>query len=269
MYSVRLTEVTLMARTVALERLSKEGYGQVICYPRCETEELARRLEEMRELGVKALSFEGEKTVSNTRVLGKGCVGIVVLAHTETGRVALKIRRTDADRAGMKREAEMLRMANEVNVGPKLLGFGEDLLMMDFVDGILFPGWIEAVAGEENGKLRVGRVLREILEQCWRLDEAGLDHGELSQASKHIIVDREDDAVILDFETASNGRRASNVTSVCHYFFMRGKPADLISQTIGGIEREKLLLVLRRYRRNRTRDNFEAILRACLVSGVD
>ncbi|NIM45322.1 MAG: serine/threonine protein kinase, partial [Nitrososphaeria archaeon] len=177
-----------MVKTVALGRLGEEGYGQVICYPRCETGELAKRLSEMRELGVKALSFRGEKRIGNIRVLGKGCVGIVVLAQTETGRAALKIRRTDADRAGMKREAEMLRIANGVEVGPKLLGFTENLLMMKFVDGILLPGWIETLEEKEGANLRVGRVLRDVLEQCWRLDEAGLDHGELSRASKHIII---------------------------------------------------------------------------------
>ena len=255
----------MMAKTVALERLSKEGYGQVLCYPRCETGELERRFTEMRKLGVKALCFKGEKTINNIRVLGKGCVGIVVLARTETSRVALKIRRTDADRTEMRHEAEMLRMANRVDVGPRLLGFTENLLMMEFVDGLLIPRWIETLEDKGNARLRVRGVLKDILEQCWRLDETGLDHGELSRASKHIIIDEEGRACILDFETASNRRKVANVTSVSHYLFMRGKTADLIREKTGGMKRESLLASLKTYKKNRTRGNFEAILRACGV----
>ena len=258
-------EVALMGKTLALERLKEGGYGEVLCYPRCETGELDRRLAEMRRLGVRALCFEGEKTVNSVRVLGKGCVGIVVVAQTETGRVALKIRRTDADRTGMKREAEMLRIANGVDVGPRLLAFTENLLMMEFVDGLLIPRWIETLEDKEDARLRVRGVLKDVLEQCWRLDETGLDHGELSQASKHIIIHREGKACILDFETASNTRKVANVTSVSHYLFMRGKTADLIRDKIGGMSRENLLASLRTYKKNRTRGNFEAVLRACGV----
>jgi len=108
--------------------------------------------------------FRGDRLVNNVKVLGKGCVGIVVLAYTAAGKVALKIRRTDADRAGMKHEAQMLRAANSVGVGPKLLDFSENLLMMEFVDGLLIPRWVEALEKEDNARLRVERVLRDILE---------------------------------------------------------------------------------------------------------
>jgi len=254
-----------MDEIVPLKRLKKEGCGQIICYPRCDEEELDRRLAEMKRLGVKALLLKGERTINNIPVLGKGCVGIVVLAQTETGKVALKIRRTDADRAGMKREAEMLRIANSMDIGPKLLGFSENFLSMEFIDGISLYRWIETLEEEEYAKLRIRRVLREILEQCWRLDEAGLDHGELSRAPKHIIVDSGDKSYILDFESASVMRKVSNVTSVCQYLFMRSKVAELIGERIGRIKIEKFLAALRMYKRNRTRENFETVLRACML----
>jgi putative serine/threonine protein kinase len=219
----------------------------------------------MRHLGVKALCFKGEKKVNNISVLGKGCVGIVVLAYTDTGKVALKIRRTDANRKGMKREADMLRIANSVNVGSRLLGFDENILLMELVDGTFLHRWIENLEEREDTTMRVRGVLREIMEQCRRLDEIGLDHGELSRAPKHIIVDADDKVCILDFETASITRKVSNVTSICHYLFMRGKTAELISEKIGERNREDLLTALRVYKEKRTSENFESILRACML----
>ncbi|MCW4020209.1 MAG: serine/threonine protein kinase [Candidatus Bathyarchaeota archaeon] len=254
-----------MDKIVPLEKLEGERYGRVICYPKCDAEEWSRRLAEMRHLGVEALRFKGEKNVDNIPVLGKGCVGIVVLAHTETGKVALKIRRTDADRAGMKHEAEMLRIANSVDVGPRLLGFTENLLMMEFVNGVLLSRWIETLEDKEDAKPRVRRALREILGQCWRLDETGLDHGELSWAPKHIIIHDEDDVCILDFETASVTRKVSNVTSVCQYLFMRGKTAELISERTEPRDKDRLVAALRVYKKSRTRGSFQGVLEGCLL----
>ena len=198
---------------VPLKRLAEERYGQVICYPKYDIKELKHRLKELRKLGVTAIEFAGEKMAFNTPVLGKGCVGIVVAAQTNRGRVAIKIRRVDADRSGMQHEAEMLRRANSIGVGPLLLDVTKDFLLMSFVEGTLLPQWVEALKGRGT-KSRLRRVVRAVLEQCWSLDEGGLDHGELSRAPKHIIVDSNDNPHIVDFETASVTRRVSNVTSI-------------------------------------------------------
>jgi putative serine/threonine protein kinase len=254
-----------MNECAPLDNLEEEHYGLVICYPRYSPEELKRRLTEMRTLGVEALCFVGEKNVGSLRVLGKGCVGIVVLARTKNGEAALKIRRTDADRSEMKHEAEMLQIANSVGVGTKLLSFSENLLLMEFMSGPLLPKWVENVRAEKDAGLKVRGVLRETLEQCRRLDEAGLDHGELVYASKHIVVDAEDTPCLLDFETASTMRRVSNVTSVCNYLFLSGEMAELTKEWFGKMGRNSLIEALRRYKRSPSRIGFEEVLRNCLL----
>jgi len=252
-----------MVFRIPLDRLSEEKFARVICYPAGHPKELERRLCEMRMLGIKALCFAGDKKIGNVSILGKGYVGIVVSACTEMGKTALKIRRTDADRETMKHEAEMLKIANSVNVGPKLIGFTQNLLLMDFIEGALLPMWIERVMREKNAVKRIRGVLRNVLEQCRRLDEVGLDHGELSRAPRHIIVDNEDDPWILDFETASTTRRVSNVTSICQFLFLKGKTANLISEATNHNVEDKLIPFLRSYKRNSTQKNFNEILKAC------
>jgi len=252
-----------MGKIVPLNRLITEGYGPIVCYPKFDAEELNRRLKEMKQLGIKALWFKGEKMINNVPVLGKGYVGIVVLAETASETVALKIRRTDSGRTAMKHEAEMLRTANSVDVGPRLHGFTENLLTMEFVEGPFLPVWIDALGNTEDDRQRLRKVLRDILEQCWRLDEVGLDHGELSRAPKHIIVRYSDEACILDFETSSVSRRVSNVTSICQFLFMRGKTVESIARRIGAIDEKRLLSALRTYKKNRNRHSFEKVLKAC------
>ncbi len=248
--------------TISLKELDENKYGQVLCYPKFEQEELEKRLKELEQLGVKAVEFTGEKKISEVPVLGKGCVGIVVVAYTSLGRTALKIRRADADRKEMFHEAEMLKLANTVKVGPKQLEVSENFLLMEFVDGNHFPQWIESLRGREM-QSRVRKVLRDVLEQCYRLDEAGLDHGELSNAPKHIIVDADDHPHLVDFETASINRRVSNVTSVCQYLFLRSQIAEKVKTKLGKIDEKELIKALQTYKQGRLRKNFKKILEKC------
>jgi putative serine/threonine protein kinase len=213
------------------------------------------------------LEFVGEKTVFNVPVLGKGCVGVVVSARVSNEKVALKIRRMDADRVGMQREAEMLQIANKIGVGPRLIGSSENFLLMEFVEGNLLPQWIEKLKGKGT-RNRIRRILRDVLEQCWRLDETGLDHGELSRAPKHIIVDEDDHAHLVDFETASVQRRVSNVTSMCQYLFIGSQTAKIMLCKLGKIDQLTLRIFLKNYKQNRTRENFAKILNLCKLGRV-
>ena len=248
---------------VSLKVLRERKHCKVLCYPRFEQEESGRRLKELERLGVKALEFTGEKSVFDVPVLGKGCVGIVVVAYTNSGRAALKIRRVDADRKGMFHEGEMLKRANAIEVGPKLLEISENFLLMELVEGTHFPEWIESL-GEREAQSRVRLVLKDILEQCYRLDEAGLDHGELSNAPKHIIVDADDRIYLVDFETASINRRVSNVTSVCQYLFLGSQIAEKVKEKLGKVDEKQLIQKLRTYKRERTKENFEKLLEKIL-----
>jgi putative serine/threonine protein kinase len=247
---------------ISLKRLQEKKYAQVLCYPKHDLKEMRKRLKELKKLGVKAVEFTGEKMAFDMPVLGKGCVGIVVAVHTDVGKGALKIRRVDADRAGMQNEAEMQRRANAINVGPKLFNVTENFLLMEFIEGTLLPQWIEALRGKGT-RSRIRRVLRAVLEQCYSLDEAGLDHGELSRAPKHIIVDADNRPHLVDFETASINRKASNVTSICQYLFIGSKTAKTIQRKLGGVNEKELVSALRNYKQKRTQESFKKILDVC------
>jgi putative serine/threonine protein kinase len=250
------------AFTLPLGKLKEEPYASLLCYPRVSNVELRNRLKELQRLGVKALEFYGNKQVCQVSVLGKGCVGIVVVAYVDGEKAALKIRRVDADRSGLQHEAEMLAKANSVQVGPKLLDASKNFLLMQFIDGDLLPDWLERHG--EKGLIR--KVLSDVLEQCWRLDEIGLDHGELSHAPKHIIVGKDGKPSIVDFETASVNRRPSNVTSICQFLLVSGAVAEVVAEKVGRRGAETIVEGLRLYKNNRTRENFEKILHCLLYS---
>jgi putative serine/threonine protein kinase len=250
-------------QVVSLKALRKIKHCRILGYPRCEQENLERRLKELEGLGVQALEFTGEKSIFDVPVLGKGCVGIVVVAYTSSGRAALKIRRVDADRKGMFYEGEMLKRANTINVGPKVLEISENFLLMELIEGNHFPEWIESL-GERDAKSSVRLVLKDVLEQCYKLDKMGLDHGELSNAAKHILVNDNNRSFLVDFETASINRRVSNVTSVCHYFFLGSQIAYNVKRKLRKLNEKELIKALRIYKRKGVRKNYERLVEIIL-----
>ena len=185
--------------TIPVETLIEEPYASIVCYPRANPTEMQKRIEELQLHDVSAVEFVGKTSASNIPVLGKGYVGVVVVAYVNGERVALKMRRIDADRESLEREAELLVKANRIEVGPKFLAVSRNFLLMQLIDGDLLEDWLET----SRDKQLVRKVLVDILEQCWRLDEAGLDQGELSKAPKHLLVDKADKPFIVDFVTAS------------------------------------------------------------------
>jgi putative serine/threonine protein kinase len=247
---------------VPIEELKTQPYASILCFPNPNEQELKSRLQELCSLGVSALEFAGEASLFGVKVpvLGKGFVGIVVIAHLSGQRVAVKIRRVDADRADLLHEAVMIAKANSVQVAPKLVASSKNFLLMQFIDGNLLPNWLKT----NQERTAVRQVLRQVLEQCYRLDEAGLDHGELSKAPKHLLVDKAENVFMVDFETASIERHVSNVTAVCQYLFAGNSSASKILTEIFG-ERNRLDFIdaLRAYKRNRNRENFKNLVKFC------
>jgi putative serine/threonine protein kinase len=248
---------------VPVDELTREPYASVLCFPTPSNAEAKSRVEELKSLGVTALEFCGEASLFglSVPVLGKGFVGVVVVAHLRCEKVAVKIRRLDADRDDLLHEAEMLSKAACADAAPKLVSVSKNFLLMQLIKGELLPKWLETNRNAEVVK----RVLRNVLEACYRLDEAGLDHGELSKAPKHVIVDRQLRPWIVDFETASDKRKTANVPAMSHFLFTSpGEVGRIVAEILGPKNREEMILALHDYKRNKSVENFERVVQACL-----
>jgi len=242
---------------VPLNKLVEEPYSTILGYPKATKRELANRITELRKLGVKGILFTGQAMLNSLNVLGKGYVGVVVLSKYKTREVALKIRRIDASRSEMDGEARLLRLANEVSVGPKLIDSSKNFMIMEYLEGKKIVDWIGELKGKGSAaKLKI--VIKKVLEDCYNLDKIRLDHGELSHIHKHVIIGKS--ISIIDFESASVNRRVSNVTSATQSIFIGSGISKLVKKIIKEPQREKLITSLRKYKSEQSRKNFEAIL---------
>lgn len=232
----------------------------VISYPHFSECEYKDRIIEMESLGITSINLGGKTIVNGTHIAGKGCVGIVVKAKAGSKICALKIRRTDADRKTMDNEARFHKMANSACIGPNLEGHTKNLIAMEFVTGQSIIDW---VVGNKATKSKMCTLAAAILEQCFSLDVAGLDHGELSRLTRHVIVS--DRPYIIDFESASITRKTCNVTAAAQSILLYGIVANKVKKILGNTDREKVIEALRTYKHFHTRANFDAVLDSLLI----
>ena len=242
---------------VKLGKITEPPYSDIWVYPKGTRAQIKSRIKELKALGVESISFQGKLQVGTISILGKGYVGIVVLGKIGRKKVAVKIRRNDSPRKNLKREAELLKITNQSNVGPKLVGFSKNFLVMEYLEGEKIGDWVASLK-KRGSSSQLKTIIKKILEDCYKLDRIGLDHGELSNIVKHVIVGNK--TTIIDFESSSVDRRVSNVTSATQAFCI----GSGISKIIGCIckipKKEKMIVVLRRYKQEQTRDSFENLL---------
>ena len=244
---------------ISIKKFADEPYSKILGYPKATSRQIKLRINELEKLKIKSISLTGPTTIGNLSILGKGYVGVVVIAKKGSKEIALKIRRTDAPRKNMKDESILLKLVNSVDVGPKMYDVSKNFLVMEYLEGEKFSDWIDLLKGIGSAR-KLKTTIKSVLEDCYRLDQLGFDHGELSNISKHVIVGKTK-ASLIDFESSSTNRRPSNVTSITQAFFIGSGNARKAQKIYKNPPKEKIIEVLKQYKQEKTRENFEKLLK--------
>ena len=112
--------------------------------------------------------------------------------------------------------------------------------------------------GKQDIKL-LKSIMQKILEDCYSLDVIGLDHGELSTISKHVVIGKSK-TTIIDYESASTQRRVSNVTSATQAICIGSGISKIVRKIYRMPSKNKIIKILRSYKQEQNRQNFEKIL---------
>ena len=190
-------------------------------------------------------------------ILGKGYAGIVVLGKMGRKKVAVKIRRNDSPRKNLEKEAVLLKIINKHKIGPKLIASSKNFLVMEYLDGEKVGDWVDGLKKNGNSS-QLKLIIKKVLEDCYSLDRIGLDHGELSNLSKHVIIGKK--TTIIDFESSSMDRKVSNVTSATQAFCIGSRISKIVGRVYKIPKKQKMITVLRRYKHEGTRESFENLL---------
>ena len=254
--------------TIQVSKLDQATHGQVICYPGNNLKSFSSRVNQLKKLGVEQVIFEGTSKIGSYGVIGKGCVSIVLKGRIKNHKdiVAIKCRRVDANRKTMKQDFELQKHANSFGVGPKAISCSNDFFVMEYVDSVKIGKWFQKLKTRSSKKF-IRALIRDSLTQCYLLDVNGLDHGELSNPAKHILLRKDSSSLItprvaiIDYESAGTGRKVSNLTSVAQFFFLGGWQSEKVRKILG-VQRgkKKLISLLREYKQDSSKQSFEKLL---------
>ena len=235
-----------------------EPYSKILGYPNPTKRQLNSRLNELRKLGISKVAFKGNTRIENLNILGKGYVGIVILGKKENKSIALKIRRLDSQRDEMVKEGKLLKMANQVGVGPKLIAATKNFLVMEYLPGENIGSWFNNIA-TKNANSKAKKIIKKVLTDCYKLDKIGLDHGELSSISKHVIIGKK--ISLIDFESSSSKRRVANVTSATQGIYIGSGLSKMIKKIYKIPRKDKIIKALRTYKNNPNQKTFQELLK--------
>ena len=246
------------------EELTKTPYISVLTYPRISLGSAKSRIKQLEKIGVTGIVFEGHARIGRLGILGLGTVGVAVRAEANGQSYALKIRRTDANRANMDEEARIATLANKVGVGPEVKAHTRDLILMKLLRTEELDEWLRGLRGQ--GKRNEAReMVHSILNQCRKLDIMGIDHGQLSNLRKHAVV-AEGSPWIIDFESAATTRKPRNVTTAAQYLLIGGRLSPLMRRTLGIRDTGPLLKLLSEYKREMSDYRYARILEGLRIA---
>ena len=126
-------------------------------------------------------------------------------------KVAIKIKRQESN-ATLDEEAKWLELVNQHSIGPRLLFSGENYVVYEFVEGQYLPDWMK-----DKSKELIQKVLVNIVQQCLVLDQLHITKEEMHHPIKHILVDKMNRPVLIDFERCYTTDNPKNVTQFVDY----------------------------------------------------
>ena len=109
-------------------------------------------------------------------------------------------------------------------------------------------------------RARAREILHLLLNQCRKLDLIDLDHGQLSDLRKHVIM-AGDMPYIIDFESSSQRRAPKNVTTASQYLLIGGRCAPFVKRLLGIKDQGPVLEALKAYKKDRSDGNYASLLK--------
>ena len=176
--------------------------------------------------------------LTNIEFLAKGKRSLVFTAKYKKRLVAIKVKKKSSKAINrLENEAKFLKILNKHNIGPKLIKQGKDYIIYEFVKGKPILKY----------KKNIKKVILNVLDQCYILDQLKINKLEMHHPVKHIIIDKS--PVMIDFERCYYTKHPKNITQFCQFLMNTNKT----------LNKKLLINALKIYKSKQNKNNFNQI----------
>jgi release factor glutamine methyltransferase len=194
--------------------------------------------------------------VKNLKFFSKGKRGLIYTGKFKKTKAAVKIKNPRSEVPGrIHIEGHNLNIVNKLKIGPKLLKASDDYIIYKFVEGTLFPKFLE-----KSSKKDTLSILKQLFSQMRTLDKNQMNKEEMSNPYKHIIVTKKKKVVLIDFERSNKTLKPHNITQFVQYIVSEKVSRELIKKGIK-IDRKEILSLAQEYKKDYELSYYKAILK--------
>jgi len=153
---------------------------------------------------------------TDIKQFAEGHRGIIYTAIKDKKKVAIKVKHPGSEALGrVENEGKTLTLVNKHGMGPKLIKAADDYVMYEFVEGEFLKDWLPKAP-----KSKVKPLLKDLLEQGYKIDKLKIAKEEMHRPLKHAIVQKNNKVVMLDWERTHKSSKPHNVTQLCQFLMV-------------------------------------------------
>lgn len=186
-------------------------------------------------------SEEFLRSCGSAELFAKGWRGNIYVSELNGKRVIIKVAKVPELSRNILKEAQILKIVNEEGIGPKLIMYGYDFLVEEFIEGITFDRVIDSDKFPIEQKIF---LLLKILKQARKLDILKVSKNEMHRPYKNVILSG-NEIVLIDFESATFSEKPKNVTQTFSFILSFMKKNFIVSLS----KEEEAIKIMKEYKR--------------------
>jgi len=186
----------------------------------------------------------------NKEFLARGNRGFVYVSEYKKKKYLIKEKNPSSTALRtIENESEFNRKLNVIGIGPKFIYMNDSgkFLIRDYVKGVNIYEWIKDNSEKKDFKKNIIKIFLSIFEQAYKLDKAGINKMEMTHPHKDILITKNNEPIIIDFERCRISQKTKNVTQFSQFLVSGKMPVELNKLGIK-FDKEKILKAAREYK---------------------
>jgi len=201
----------------------------------------------------------GKKNIKNIKYFSKGKRGFVFIGYYKGKKVAIKVKNPESKAIlRINNEIKYLKLLNKKNIGPKLLFYDEYYIVYEFINGNFIIDYLK-----NNKKENIEKIIKKLMNQMFIIDKLKINKEEMSHPQKHIIINKNNNPVLIDFERSRYRIKPSNVTQFTDFLISKNTLTILKKNKIR-INKNKIINAAKIYKNQQNNKNFNYILKTII-----